>query len=346
MKINIIKFNIFLFFIEFISSQINQIEDEYFYVKNFYLEIMNSKFYSKIQQNSVSNKFINLLPLENQPTQIDNEKFTILLSFNINIDKSIKTVNLNKGNIYYDGSYLIIYYGTSRIIQNESFVYIGNIEKIDLFIETITNNQISIINIKLSCENSFFENDIKNISQLNPSLILFNKYSLNFNSVPNLYFGDNEPLYKNCNINEDKKYEIICSFSEDEIKRNFFLYKDPVEIFEIIPGWNHPIKSKIFIKFDYNNIIKNCKKLSDDNYKCKKCKNKNYKVSNNGDKCVYSSYFYYICIGVPIINIFPFIIILICILSGVLKGENKWIAIITVSIIDAIFDVLSFIPLY
>jgi hypothetical protein len=76
-----------LVFIEFISSQINQIEDEYFYVKNFYLEIMNSKFYSKIQQNSVSNKFINLLPLENQPTQTDKEKFLILLSVNINIDK-------------------------------------------------------------------------------------------------------------------------------------------------------------------------------------------------------------------------------------------------------------------
>ena len=343
MKINIIKLNIFLVFIEFISSQINQIEDEYLYVKNFYLEIMNYTFYSKIQQNSVSNKFINLLPLENQPTQIDNEKFTILLSFNINIDNSIRIVNLNKGNIYIDGSHLIIYYGTPRIIQNESFVYIGNIEKIDLFIETITNNQISIINIKLSCENSFFENDKKNISQSNPSLILFNKYSLNFNSVPNLYFGDNERLYKNCNINEDKKYEIICSFSEDEIKRNFFLYKDPVEIFEIIPGCNHKIKSKFFIKFDYNNIIKNCKKLSDDNYKCKKCKNKNYKVSNNGDKCVYSSYFYYICIGVPIINIFAFIIILIINFKCNYQDSIKNFLILTPIII---FDVLSFIPLY
>jgi hypothetical protein len=197
---NIIKFYILYVFIKLISSE-DIFEDKFFYNKKFYLELKNSIFYTTIIQNSVSNELMSLLPLENQQTFFDNEKILIHLSVYINIDKSIKTSNLIKGNIYIDGSNLIIYYGTSRIIQNESFVYIGNIENIDIFIETITNNQISNINIKLSCENSFFENDKKNISQSNPSLILFNKYSLNFNSVPNLFFGDNEPLYKNCNIN-------------------------------------------------------------------------------------------------------------------------------------------------
>ena len=223
----IIIFYTFSFFIMFISSQTNLIndDDEYFYVKKFYLEIMNSKIYSTIVQNSVSSQLMNLLPLEGQQPLIDDEKIMILLSANINIDTSIKTSNLIKGNILTDGSKIIIFYGNSRINEYESFVTIGKIIEIDLLVDIIINNQISKMNFGISCENSFMEKENKNISKSNPSIFLFNKYSYDFYTVPNIYYGD-EKLYKNCIINKDKKYEIICSFSEEEIKRNFFLYKD------------------------------------------------------------------------------------------------------------------------
>ena len=80
------------------------------------------------------------------------------------------------------------------------------------------------MNFGIACENSFIDIDEKIISISNPSIFLFNKYSYNFYTVPNIYFGD-EPIYKNCKINKDKKYEIICSFSEDEIKKYFFYIK-------------------------------------------------------------------------------------------------------------------------
>ena len=311
----IIIFYTFSFFIMFISSQTNLInEDDYFYVKKFYLEIMNSKIYSTIVQNSVSSELMNLLPLEDQQPLIDNEKITILLSANLNIDTSIKTSNLIRGNILTDGSKIIIFYGNSRIDEYNSFVTIGKILDIDLLIDIIIKNQISKMNFGISCENSFIDLDEKIISISNPSIFLFNSYSYNFYTVPNIYFGD-EPLYKNCKINEDKKYEIICSFSEDEIRRYFFLYKDPVPIYEIIPGCSQKIQSEIFLKFDY--IIKNCKEYNEDNNKCKECKKPNFKVSNDGEKCVFSSYFYYECIGVPLINIFLILIFIILVINKV-----------------------------
>ena len=343
---NIIKFYILYVFIKLISSE-DIIEDKFFYNKKFYLELKNSIFYTTIIQNSVSNELMSLLPLENQQTFFDNEKILIHLSVYINIDKSIKTSNLIKGNIYIDGSNLIIYYGSSRINENESLVILGNIEKIDSLIDTIINDKISIINIKMSCEISFIVDEkVYNVSKSNPTIILINKYSFDFNTVPNIYYGDDkheEPLYKNCKINKDKKFEILCSFSEDEIKKNFFLYKKSVVIFEIIPGCSKKIYSQIYINFNY--IIKNCKKFSNDFYKCKECKNKNYKVSINGEKCVFTSYFYYICIGLPIINIF-FIIICIAIVINYGNKDNKICTAVCFGIGLALLDTLSFLPLY
>ena len=120
----IIIFYTFSFFILFISSQTNSLNDEYFYVKKFYLELMDSIIYSTIVQNSVSSQLMNLLPLEGQQPLIDDEKITILLSTNIKIDTSIKTSNLIKGNILTDGSKIIIFYGNSRIDEYDSFVTI------------------------------------------------------------------------------------------------------------------------------------------------------------------------------------------------------------------------------
>ena len=190
------------------------------------------------------------------------------------------------------------------------------------------------MNFGISCENSFIDLDEKNISKSHPSIVLFNSYSYNFDTVPNIYFGD-EPLYKNCKINKKKKYEIICSFSEDEIKRNSFLYKDPVPIYEIIPGCTQKIQSDIFLKFEY--IIKNCKEFNKDNNKCKKCKNTiKYKVSNDGEKCVITSYFYYLCIGVPIIDTYLIIILIIVLFYK--KNEASFIVL-------GIFLIFNFLSL-
>ena len=337
----IIIFYTFSFFINFISSQTNSLNDEYFYVKKFYLEILDSIIYSSIIQNSVSTELMNLLPLEGQQPLIDNEKITILLSANINIDTSIKTSNLIKGNILTDGSKIIIFYGNSRINENDSFVTIGTILDIDLLINIIINNQISKMNFGISCENSFIDIDKKNISISNPSIVLFNSYSYDFYTVPNIYFGD-EPLYKNCKINKDKKYEIICSFSEDEIKRYFFLYKNPVPIYEIIPGCSQKIKSDIFLKFDY--IIKNCKEFNEDNNKCKECKKPKYKVTNDGEKCVFTSYFYYLCIGLPLIDIFLIVFYIIIISLGLTKTDNGRTFI--QSVVFSIFFTLNLVSFY
>jgi len=212
-----------------------------------------------------------------------------------------------------------------------------------VFIEFISS-EFNIIEDKMSCENSFLDNkEVYIISKSNPTIILFNKYSYDFNTVPNIYYGDNEPLYKNCKIDKDKKYEIICSFSEDEIEKNFFLYNTSIVIFEVIPGCDNKIYSKFYIKFDYT--IKNCKEFSDEKHKCVKCKNKKYKVSINGEKCVYSSYFYYICIGVPIINVFFFIL---CVVIVKKYGDSceKIGTVVAFGSGLALFDTLSFIPLY
>ncbi len=212
-----------------------------------------------------------------------------------------------------------------------------------VFIEFISS-EFNIIEDKMSCENSFIDNkEVNVISESNPTIILFNKYSYDFNTVPNIYYGDNEPLYKNCKIDKDKKYEIICSFSEDEIEKNFFLYNTSIVIFEVIPGCNNKIYSKFYIKFDYT--IKNCKEFSDEKHKCVKCNNKIYKVSINGEKCVYSSYFYYICIGVPIINVFSFILCVVIVKNLKYKDE-KFIATGVIGSLVVLFDILSFIPLY
>jgi hypothetical protein len=213
----------------------------------------------------------------------------------------------------------------------------------------VIDNQISNINIKIkvNCENSFIRKDKKIVSLSYPSIILFNKNSYDFNSIPNLYYGDNIPLYKNCKISEDKKYEIICSFSEDEIEKNFFLFKEPVPIFEIIPGCKQKIESEFLLEFDFS--IKNCIKFyDDDKHICMRCKNKKYKVSYNGEKCLYSSYFYYICIGVPIINIallVPFFLIIVLQLISFTKNEKIGIIISNIIAIF-LFNILSFIPLY
>ena len=338
----IIIFYTFSFFINFISSQTNSLNDEYFYVKKFYLEILDSIIYSSIIQNSVSTELMNLLPLEGQQPLIDDEKITILLSTNINIDTSIKTANLIKGNILTDGSKIIIFYGNSRIDKYDSFVTIGKILDIELLINIIIdNNQIPKMNFGISCENSFIDLDEKNISKSHPSIVLFNSYSYNFDTVPNIYFGD-EPLYKNCKINKNKKYEIICSFSEDEIKRYCFLYKDPVPIFEIIPGCTQKIQSDIFLKFEC--IINNCKEYNEDNNKCKKCKKPKYKVSNDGEKCVIRSYFYYLCIGVPIIDTF-LIIFLILLWPKVQYNDKIFGLILFILLFLVLFNILSFIPL-
>jgi len=327
---NIIKFYLFYIFSKFISSQINITEDEYFYVKKFYIEISDSKFDFKLIQNSASNKLMNLLPLENQQTQIYNESILINLNTNINIDQSIKTFNLNKGNIYTDGSNLIIYYGNSKIIEYESLVLIGNIENIDNLINIIINNKISKVTIKISCENSFIGFEIKNITVSDPTIVLFNKYSYSFFSIPNLYYGTDEPLYQNCVINEVKNYEIICTFSEEEIFDNFLKYKEPVSIFEIIPGCNKKIRSKFYLKFVYN----------------LKCENIKYKVSKNGEKCVFSPYFYYICIGVPIINFFILLFFGIGAYNSTDEKKTFICVILSCVLVLGLFNVLSFIPFY
>ena len=356
---NIIIFYIFYVFIKFILSQINITEDNYFYGKKFYLEIMNSTFYFSIIQNSFSNELINLLPLENQQLYIENEKILIHLNINIKINISITTTYLNKGNILTDGSNLIIYFGNSTINQY-SFLFLGNIEGIDSLIDIIINKVISNINIKLLCENSFINtledehySDYKYITLSNPSFTLFNRYYYDFYTVPNIYYGNHEPLYKKCKINEDKKYEIICTFSKKEIKRNFDLYKKPPPIYEIIPGCAQKIQSKIFLYFQKH--IKNCIEYYEYN-KCFKCKNKMYMVSEYDEKCEPTFYFFFLCIIVPIINLIFLISLYIynCDKSGkkcVPCGEffyscKRGCATITVLLLLVSFNVLSFLILY
>jgi hypothetical protein len=293
--------------------------------------------------NPTSKEIVDQLPLENPIIFNSDGLLSIPLKTRINIDISKSISTLVKGNILSDGDYLFIYYGENKInTQPNNFILAGNVNNIDDFVLTINNHPSFNLGFRLLCKSSFIMKENVNISISNPSFRLFHKDSLYFEDIPNLYFGsNNEPLYSYCELNKDIPYEITCKFNEGEIKKYFFLYPGKLNVYEIIPGCNFKIDVGLSIYFQFE--IKDCKEY-DENNKCKKCGyNHKYKVSEDGQECKYSSYFYYMIIGVPLID---FTLILLMIFIKCLKKEKLSNFLIFTFGFFVFINLVSIIPFY
>ena len=299
------KKGILIFIFEITFIQCEYITN--FNLQEFYFEYNQTKFTTKMINNPTSKEIISQLPIENSIIDI-NGLFAIPLNYHINIDISNSISILVKGNILTDGNYLFIYYGSNQInAQQNHYILAGNLINIDDLIDCIHNFPSFHLSFKLLCRSSIIMNENINISISNPSFKLFNKDSLYFEELPKLYFGsNNEPLYSNCKLNREIPFEINCIFNNEEIKHFYFLYPGKLNVFEIIPGCNYKIDTGLSIYFKYE--IENCI-IYDKNNKCIKCKQNKYTVSKDKEKCKISSFFYYMVIGHPIINITLLIII-------------------------------------
>lgn len=219
---------------------------------------------------------------------------------------------IQKGDIFTDGAHLIIYYGDSNErVNSKYYTLLGQLDDVNFLLKTFLQQQQNNINFRVVCQSSLLDNRNASITFNNPNYYIFNKDSLDFDDIPNLYFEKNrEPLYPYCKINENKRYEIKCSFSKNEIKNNYFKYGDSLPIFEVIPGCKDIVQNGLYFHFEYE--IPHC--FQQVNQKCLICNNmKMYELSDDNRECKFSSFFYYMCIGLPLLNIF-LIIHFICIL--------------------------------
>ena len=297
MKINII---IILLQVLFFKCDVSSI----FHFSKFYFEYNNETFTPSLIQKNISEELLQQIPLENKIIfNNENEnKLYINLNEYLNINKEDRMQIIQKGDIFTDGNHLFIFYGNSySLINGENYNFLGQLENIDRLVNAYFFEPSKKINFKVLCKSSLIENDSVEITFKNPSFFIFNKDSFNFDDVPNLYFNINgEPLYPYCRQNLEKGYEIQCSFSEKEIKNNYFKYENSIKVFEIIPGCKEKVETGIQISFFFE--IPHCFKQ-----KNKTCLNytdlNKYKLSDDGKSCKYTSYFYYLCIGLPILNV-------------------------------------------
>ena len=207
---------------------------------------------------------------------------------------------------------MFIYCGLNQVSTplGSFYILIGNLNNIDEFRNSYYLNPNLYLSFKILCESSILMDEKVDISITNPSFNLFNKDSLYFEEVPKLYFGNNnEPLYSYCEINKEMAYEINCKFSEEDIEKFYSLYPETLDAYEIIPGCSFKINIGVSLNFLF---IKNCAEYSKNNNTCLKCQhNKKYRISKDGKECKLSYYFYYMIIGVPLLDIILIILIIL-----------------------------------
>ena len=274
-----------------------------FNLQNFYFEFKDKKYIANMINNPTSNEISNQLPLENTVNS-KGDLVSIPLKSHINIDVTKSASVLVKGNILSDGNSLLIYCGLNQVSTplGSFHIWNGNLNNIDEFRNSYYLNPSLYLSFKILCESSILMDEKVDLSITNPSFNLFNKDSLYFEEVPKLYFGNNnEPLYSYCEINKEMAYEINCKFSEEDIEKFYSLYPETLDAYEIIPGCSFKINIGVSLNFLF---IKNCAEYSKNNNTCLKCQhNKKYRISKDGKECKLSYYFYYMIIGVPILDI-------------------------------------------
>ena len=303
-----IIYGIFLLVIAFIKFG----KGSNFQNRKFFFEYNNINFNAEIIEKEMTKELLKQVPIENKEIYISN------FEIHINLDDPLTPVgenlySLKKGDIYTDGINLFIYTGDSeQIIDLKTFYLIGSLATIDRLLIFLKDKPNNALNFRALCESSVFDTYTNGtyISEDNPSFFIFNKDSVDFDEVPNLYLGSNgDPLYPHCKLNDNKKFEIKCTFSKDEIKNNYFKYNGSVNVFEIISGCKGRIDSGFKIIFDYK--IEHCKRQ--ENGKCIFCQNPSnqyrYKISEDEKSCESHPFFLFMGIGMPLLSL-PLLILL------------------------------------
>lgn len=308
-----------------------------------YLEYDNKYFNTYIIESPIIIDLLNQVPIKVTQISNSNETISIILDKTINYIGQEKLGIIKKGDIYSDGDHLLFYYGDSNSTNtNNNSFFIGNVREIDDLIQLFIKKPLKYLYFRIECISSIFDNDIAYISKENPSFYILIRNGLELDNMPNLYFGsNNEPLNPHCEINKEKKYEIKCKFSEDEIKKYYFQYINNLTLFEVISGCDEKIITGYNITFIYD--ISHCQIQNKDTHRCSLCKNNKQFNLNNGKECVYSSFFFYMVIGLPILNIF-FICLLIFIILDLFCKEvgSKFLESFTLMSILVILNIISF----
>ena len=303
------------------------LEDLKYKLNTLYLEYDNRYFNASIIESQITIELLKQVPLNIGQFSNYNERISFTLDKHINNKGEEKIDILKKGDIYTDGDHLLFYYGNSNEKNINDYYFIGNVVKIDDFIKSLIDKPFKNLNIKEACTTSILRNNLAYISKINPSFYITSYLPLD--NMPNLYFGyNNIPLDSYCEFSENKKHEINCTFSEDEIKKNYFEYINNLTLYEIIIGCQEKINTRYNISFIYN--IPHCQKQDTKIHRCIQCE-KSKKLTKDGKGCVYSSSFYYMVIGLPIINVF--LISFSVVLCKIFWGEKDDLKFISFSFI-------------
>ena len=205
-----IIYGIFLLVIAFIKFG----KGSNFQNRKFFFEYNNINFNAEIIEKEMTKELLKQVPIENKEIYISN------FEIHINLDDPLTPVgenlySLKKGDIYTDGINLFIYTGDSeQIIDLKTFYLMGSLATIDQLLIFLRDKPNNALNFRALCESSIFDTYTNEtyISEDNPSFFIFNKDSVDFDEVPNLYLGSNgDPLYPHCKLNDNKKFEIKCT---------------------------------------------------------------------------------------------------------------------------------------
>ena len=323
-------FIIFLFEFFFIQCM----EDFESKTNTLYFEHDNRYFNASIIDSPLTIELLNQLPLKIGQFSNNNESISIFLDKHINFEGEEKIDILKKGDIYTDGDSLFFYYGELTETNNNNYYFIGNIRNVDDLIKSLNEKPFKNLYLRATCISSIIGNDVAYISEIIPDFYILSY--LEFNEIPYLYFGNNYiPLEPYCELNHLKKVEIKCKFSKSEIKKNYFEYKNNLRLFEIIPGYQEKIDTGYNFTFIYE--IPHCKEQDTKTHRCVLCKSgKRFHIVNDGKECVYSPFFFYMVIGLPIIDVA--LIVLFAFLCKKYFDENmnekyKYINIAIISVI-------------
>ncbi len=305
----------FLFFFIILPNVLNQEESvKNFYLYDFYLQYNSSNYIIDLYQNQFTEFLIGQFPLTNKLLLKNENLMSIQLNTGFIIDEIEKKSEFKKGNIISDGNTISLYYkNIDSDLLKDNYILIGNFKEIDKLIEISDNGEIPIyINLITSCKSTIIS--YKNSIILNDeslSFQLFSRNSNSFNTIPYIFFNDNNyDLSRYCTI-ENKGYSIFCELNDDL----YIKYKGTfLTIIEVVPGCESPIDTGILIEFNYEF----CESLNEDG-ECSKCY-PGYYYNKNEKKCKKKkiSVFYFLVIGLPIIW---FVSILISI--GIIVHEDK-----------------------
>jgi hypothetical protein len=291
-----------------------------FHFNQFYFELNNIRFPCSIINKNISKVLLGQIPLEDKMVFNDDYMLSIYLDSKLKQDVEDSMNLIQKGDIFTDGVHLIIYYGDSyEIIKGKYYTLLGQLDNANFLLRTFLQ-QPNNIHFRVECQSSVLADKNISITLSNPYFYIFSKESLDFDDVPNLYFDKNgDPLYSYCKINENKRHEIKCSFSKDDIMNYYFNYGDSLQILEVIPGCQDFVQTGIYIHFKYE--IPHCLKQA--NQKCLICDLNKYKLSDDGKECKLSSFFYFMCIGLPIIDICFITLVIILNICECLPSKKK-----------------------